>query len=117
MAGIKAVTLIVAEASVTAGRLADAFGWEVSQDYGNFAEVKAGDGMVLWLNVPGEPASDLQQGVVVHCWVDDVTGAATRAREAGASILREPTVMDYGMESAWAQVDGGPIVDLTKPTT
>lgn len=117
MAGIKAVTLIVAEPSVTAGRLADAFGWEVSQDYGNFAEVKAGDGMVLWLNVPGEPAADLQQGVVVHCWVDDVIAAAARAREAGASILREPTVMDYGMESAWAQVDGGPIVDLTRPTS
>ncbi|GAB3917023.1 hypothetical protein GCM10011575_32780 [Microlunatus endophyticus] len=115
MSSINAVTLIVEEPSAVAGRLAAALGWEVSQDYGAFAEVKAGDGALLWLNEPGEPAAESQQGVIIHCWVDDVSAAAAGARAAGAEILREPTVMDFGMESAWVRVEGGPIVDLTRP--
>lgn len=115
MNSINAVTLIVEEPSTVAERLATALGWIVSQDYGAFAEVKAADGALLWLNAPGEPAKDLQQGVIIHCQVDDVTGAADRARAAGAEVLREPTVMDFGMESAWVRVQGGPIVDLTRP--
>ena len=77
--------------------------------------MKVGDGALLWLNVPGAPTTDVQQGVVVHCWVEDVSAATEHARAAGATILREPTEMDFGMESAWAQVEGGPIVDLTRP--
>lgn len=117
MAAIRAVTLIVAEPGVVAARLATAFGWDVSQDYGRFAEVRAGDGMPLWLNEPSDATIDVQQGVLLHCWVDDVSAATAKARAAGAVILREPTTMDFGMESAWAQVDGGPIVDLTRPTS
>lgn len=112
---INAITLIVAEPAPVAQRLAAAFGWTVTHAANAFAEVKAGDGAVIWLNVPGEPTTDEQQGVVVHCWVDDVSEAAERARAAGATILREPTEMDFGMESAWARVEGGPIVDLTRP--
>lgn len=115
MSSINAVSLIVEEPSAVAGRLAAALGWEVSQDYGAFAEVRAGDGALLWLNEPGGPATEIQQGVIIHCWVDDVATAATKARAAGAEILREPTVMDFGMESAWVRVQGGPIVDLTRP--
>ena len=115
MATLDAITLIVDEPSAVAGRLAEAFGWSVTQDFGSFAEVKADGGATLWLNAPGEPTTHVQQGVLIHCWVADVAAAAERARAAGATILREPTVMDFGMESAWAQVTGGPIVDLTKP--
>ena len=98
-----------------AQRLSEAFGCTITQDFGAFAEVTAGDGAVLWLNVPSQPTTALQQGVVVHCWVDDVATATATARTAGATILREPTVMEFGMESAWAQVQDGPIVDLTRP--
>jgi predicted enzyme related to lactoylglutathione lyase len=70
---------------------------------------------LIWLNVPSEPTVEVQQGVIVHCQVEDVTAAADLARAAGAAILREPTRMDFGMESAWTQVEGGPIVDLTRP--
>lgn len=115
MAAIRAVTLITAEPDVVAGRLASVFGWDVSHDYGTFVEVSAGDGMVVWLSEPSESTTDLQQGVLLHCWVDDVSAATAGA--AGAAILREPTTMDFGMEPAWAQVEGGPIVDLTRPTS
>lgn len=64
MAAIRAVTLIVAEPGVVAGRLASAFGWDVSQDYGSFAEVRAGDGMLLWLNEPSDSTIDVQKGVL-----------------------------------------------------
>ena len=117
---INAITLIVDQPSAVAGRLRDAFGWTVTQDFGAFAEVTIGDGAMLWLNVPGEPTAAVQQavvqqGVIIHCWVDDVPAATEQARAAGAAILREPTAMDFGMESALAQVDGGPVVDLTRP--
>lgn len=112
---INAITLIVEQPSTIAHRLHDAFGWTITQDFGAFAELTTGNGAVLWLNVPSETTTALQQGVVVHCWVDDVTSAANKARTAGATILREPTAMDYGMESAWVQVQDGPIVDLTRP--
>ena len=108
---IRAISLIVAEPSQVADRLAGAFGWTVSQDYGAFAEVTTGS-LLLWLNEPSEPTTEVQQGVIVHEFVDDVSAAAERARSAGAAILREPTVMDFGLESAWARVDGGPIIDL-----
>lgn len=113
--GIRAVTVIVDEPSAVAGRLAAAFGWEVTQDFGAFAEVRDGDSTIVWLNIPSEPTTEVQQGVILHSWVEDVAGAAETAREAGAEILREPTTMDYGMVSAWARVAGGPIVDLTRP--
>ena len=112
---INAITLIVEQPSTIARRLHDAFGWTITQDFGAFAELTTGNGAVLWLNVPSESTTALQQGVLVHCWVDDVTDAANKARAAGAIILREPTAMDFGMESAWAQVQDGPIVDLTRP--
>lgn len=115
MPSINAVTLVVRDPSATAQSLAKAFGWEVTQDFGAFAEVNAGGGAVLWLNVPSEPTTAIQQGVIIHCWVDDVPAATERARAAGATILREPTAMEFGMESAWAHVDGGPIVDLSRP--
>ena len=113
---IRAISLIVAEPSVVAARLAAAFGWTVSQDYGAFAEVTTGS-VLLWLNEPSEPTTELQQGVIVHEYVDDVRVAAERARAAGATILREPRVMDFGLESAWARVDDGPVVDLTRDVT
>ncbi len=113
---INAITLIVEQPTAVAQRLRDAFGWTVTQDFGAFAEVITGDGgAMLWLNVPSEPTTAVQQGVVIHCWVDDVSAATELARAAGAAILREPTAMDFGMESAWAQVADGPIVDLTRP--
>lgn len=65
---INAITLIVEQPSAVAQRLRDAFGWTVTQDFGAFAEVTAGGGAVLWLNVPSEPSTAVQQGVVVHCW-------------------------------------------------
>lgn len=115
MASINAVTLIVNDPSAVAHRLADTFGWTITQEFGAFAELSPGDGALIWLNVPADSGDALQQGVVIHSWVDDVVAAASRARARGAVILREPTRMDFGMESAWAQVEGGPIVDLTRP--
>jgi predicted enzyme related to lactoylglutathione lyase len=115
MTGINAITLVVDEPSTLARRLADAFGWEVTQDYGPFAEVVAGSGPLIWLNVPSDLTDQVQRGVLVHCQVDDVPAAAERARAAGATILLEPTRTDFGTESAWAQVEGGPIVDLSRP--
>ena len=112
---INAITLIVEQPSTIARRLHDAFGWTITQDFGAFAELATGNGAVVWLNVPSDATTALQQGVVVHCWVEDVRSAADRARAAGATILREPAAMDYGMESARAQVQDGPIVDLTRP--
>lgn len=68
------------------------------------------------MNIPSEPTTTtIQRGVIIHCWVDDVTAATEKARAAGATVLRELTAMDFGMESAWAQVDNRPIVDLTQP--
>jgi predicted enzyme related to lactoylglutathione lyase len=115
MPSINAVTLIVNDPSAVAHRLADSFGWTITQDFGVFAELSAGDGALVWLNVPADRSDRLQQGVVIHAWVDDVDAAVNRARAGGAVILKEPTKMDFGMESAWAQVEGGPIVDLTRP--
>ncbi|GAA4425104.1 hypothetical protein GCM10023169_22420 [Georgenia halophila] len=69
------------------------------------------DAITLVVQEPRE----VQCGGVVHCQVPDVSAATERARASGATIVREPTRMDFGMESAYAQVDGGPIVDLTRP--
>lgn len=103
--------------SLSRGRrhLAADFGWEITQDFGAFAEVHTGGGPALMLNVPSIETTEIQAGVVLHCPVDDVSAATERARAAGATILREPARMDFGMESAYAQVDGGPVVDLTRP--
>ncbi len=116
MDGINAITLVVAEPSAVARRLAAAFGWEVTADHGSFAEVVAAAGPNLWLNVPSETTSLIQQGIVLHYAVEDVAAAADRARNSGAEILREPTRMDFGLESALVQIQGGPIVDLTSPS-
>jgi predicted enzyme related to lactoylglutathione lyase len=115
MPWINAVTLVVAEPSVVAQRLSDAFGWRVTPDLGVFAELTTVSGALLWLNGPSEPTTALHEGVIVHCWVDHVTAATERARAAGAVILREPAAIDFGMESAWVRGDGGPIVDITRP--
>ena len=115
MSGIDAITLVVDDPSAVARQLGEAFGWKVTADYELFAEVSAGDGLSLWLNVPSETTPLVQQGVVLHYTVDDVAAAANRARAAGADILREPTKMDFGLESALAQIEGGLIVDLTRP--
>ena len=115
MPGIKAMTLTVSDPSAVAQRLAEAFSWTVAQDFGAFAEVSAGGETLIWLNVPSTPTTTVQHGVIIHVEVEDVTRAAEQARSAGATILREPTEMDFGMESALAQVEGGPIVDLCRP--
>ena len=114
MSGIEAITLIVSDPSGVAQRLAVAFGWQVTADHGTFAEVDAGDGPSLWLNAPSESTPLTQQGIVLHRTVEDVQAAADQALNAGVQILREPTKMDFGMESALAMVEGGPIVDLAR---
>jgi len=115
MTGINAITLVVNDPSAVAHRLAEAFGWAVTQDFGLFAEVVAARGPLIWLNVPSGMTSLVQQGVLVHCQVNDVSTAAAQACAAGATILQEPTRTDFGTESGWAQVAGGPIVDLYRP--
>jgi predicted enzyme related to lactoylglutathione lyase len=111
---IDAVTFTVRDPSGVASRLASAFGWTVTQDFGPFAEVSTGS-LVLWLNEPSDAAPEIVAGCVLHVRVDDVSSSLERARAAGADVLREPTVMDFGAVSAYARVEGGPVVDLTRP--
>ena len=110
------ITLMVSDPSKVAERMARAFGLKVTQDFGSFVELEFADG-VLWLNTPQKPTKETQRGIVLQLDVDDVGAATERARSAGATILREPTEMDFGTESALAQVEGGPIVDLSRPLT
>lgn len=111
---IHAVTFTVADPSQVAGRLSEAFGWTVTEDFGAFAEVTTGS-LTIWLNVPSDSTDPTVAGTVLHVQVADVEAATERARAAGAEILREPTRMDFGTVSAYARVAGGPIVDLTRP--
>ncbi|MFT3944505.1 MAG: hypothetical protein QM705_11905 [Ancrocorticia sp.] len=113
---INAVTFVVADPSSVARAMSDAFGWMLSQDHGTFAEIVTGS-IVIWLNGPSQETSALAEGVVLHVEVDDVRQATEQARKAGASILREPTLMDFGVESAYAQVPGGPVIDLMRTVT
>lgn len=111
---IRAVTLMVPHPADLAHRMARAYGWRAEVHGDAFAELTTGDGAVLWLNVVDGPVPSLD-AVVIHCFVDDVTAACERARAAGAEILREPEVMPFGLESAYARLPGGPVVDLTRP--
>jgi predicted enzyme related to lactoylglutathione lyase len=111
---IDAVTFTVQDPSDVAKRLGLAFGWNVTQDFGAFAEVTTGS-LTIWLNLPSESTPELVSGCVLHVAVEDVAAALERARTAGAEVLREPTIMDFGAVSAYARVHGGPIVDLTSP--
>lgn len=64
------------------------------------AEVEIGDKGVVMLGEPGEgytsPKSAGKKTQSIYVYVDDVDGHFDRAREAGATIVREPKDQFYG---------------------
>jgi len=85
--------------------LSDAFGFRERLRYAEgdgivtHAEMSLADGVIM-LGHPGpayqSPRRTGQVQTIVHVYVDDVDGHFTRARDAGATILEEPTDMPYG---------------------
>ena len=66
----------------------------------NFAELDTGTVTIMLTPaalVPVAPA----RGVIVHFQVEDVAEALARAQAAGATILRQPALTDWGTEAAF----------------
>ena len=66
----------------------------------NFAELDTGTVTIMLTPaalVPVAPA----RGVIVHFQVEDVAEALARAQAAGATVLREPALTDWGTEAAF----------------
>ena len=82
--------------------LVEAFGFRVRHEpnpktFGH-AEIEIGDGGVVMLGTPGDVGTRGRWGGV-HTYVDDVDAHCERARQAGATIVSEPTNMPYGDRS------------------
>jgi uncharacterized glyoxalase superfamily protein PhnB len=87
--------------------LSRAFGFEEvlrytgAAGYVNHAEMRIGDGGVIFLGDPGDqyrnPKKLGQETVGLYVYVDeDVDALCGQAREAGAEILEEPADQEYG---------------------
>jgi PhnB protein len=87
--------------------LARAFGFEEvlrytgSEGYVNHAEMRFGEGGVIFLGDPGDqyrnPRKLGQETVGLYVYADeDADALCERARAAGAEILEEPTDQEYG---------------------
>ena len=66
----------------------------------NFAELDTGTVTIMLSPaalIPVAPA----RGVIVHFQVEDVAEALARAQAAGATVLREPALTDWGTEAAF----------------
>ena len=66
----------------------------------NFAELDTGTVTIMLSPaalIPVAPA----RGVIVHFQVEDVAEALARAQAAGATILRQPALTDWGTEAAF----------------
>ena len=77
----------------------------------NFAELESGDVTIMLspaAMVPVKPAA----GVILHFQVENVRKAIERAAAYGATILMEPTLTDWGTESALIAGPEEIVVDL-----
>jgi PhnB protein len=97
--------LLYEDAAAAVGFLTSAFGFtertRATEDDGRVAHAELEmDGDVVMLGQPGEdyrnPKRSGHTTAVVHVYVEDVDAHYRRAREAGATIIQEPDVQDYG---------------------
>jgi lactoylglutathione lyase len=79
----------------------------------SFATLELGDGNVGG-GVPGDPAGR-PANFEVALVTDDVEGAVTRAREAGAAVVKEPVVKPWGQTVAYVRDPDGTLVEVCSP--
>lgn len=116
MTGIRALTLILENPSTAATALRDVLGWQIEADFGSFASLTTQDSIPLWINAPAEDG-ETTRGVVIHVMADDVDAACEQAVAHGATVLREPTDMDFGERSASVTTAATPglTIDFSRP--
>lgn len=111
MRTIPAIDLIVRDVSGAAAFFRDIVGFELQVAEERFAQLAAGD-LIVMLSpdalIPTSPAA----GIILHVQVDDVGAALEVARARGAQVLLELTHTDWGTESAMIAGPEGIVVDF-----
>ena len=107
------VDLIVADVRGAVRFFRDALGLEPVVEEDMFAELDAG--AIKIMLSPNEVDLGRTSGVVLHFKVDDVPAATDRVRGAGARVIREPTRMDWGWESALVSGPEGTTIGRYRP--
>lgn len=106
--------LVVSNVPEAAAFFRDVLGLTLRVNEERYAELDSGAVTIMLtpdLMVPSRPAA----GVVLHFQVDDVAQALKQARSKGAKVLLEPTVTDWGTESAMIAGPDEIVVDLYRP--
>jgi catechol 2,3-dioxygenase-like lactoylglutathione lyase family enzyme len=108
---IPSIDLIVRDVPAATAFFRDVVGLELQVAEERFAQLVAGD-LIVMLSpdalIPTSPAA----GVILHVQVDDVGTALEAARSRGAQVLLEPTRTDWGTESAMIAGPDGITVDF-----
>ncbi|WP_129665956.1 VOC family protein [Phytoactinopolyspora endophytica] len=114
---IKALSIIVDDASKAAHQVAEQFGWTLGgSDFKEFADVHA-DGVDLWFSTSAAVPSGGIDGLTLHVFVNDVDAAADAVVSRGGTLLLGPVTQDFGMRSAIFQGPGNLMIDLCAPVS
>ncbi|MGC4107654.1 MAG: VOC family protein [Thermomicrobiales bacterium] len=103
--------LIVPDVPAAAAFLTAALGVDPAYAEERFAEFRLG-AMTLMLSPDALVPMANAAGVILHCEVPDVGAALDRARQAGATVLRETGPTDWGWESAMVAGPEGIVIDF-----
>lgn len=111
--GVSAIDIQVDDVVGATKLLSQAYGWRVTSDGENFAELDAG-GLRVMLSRDAMVPWGTTDGVILHHYVDDVAASVRTAVGAGAELLRGPERTDWGTEAAYLRGPGGLIVDVCR---
>jgi lactoylglutathione lyase len=96
----KTTDLVVRDVPAATRFFTDVLGLPAQVAGDDFAEIETGGGPTIMLTAAVMVPSGTARGVAIHFAVDDVAGEVERLQAAGARVLLEPTVTDWGTEMA-----------------
>ncbi|TDE99112.1 hypothetical protein EXU48_02740 [Occultella glacieicola] len=109
---IRALSIIVEDASEAAREVSEQFGWPRGQsDFHEFADVHA-DGVDLWFSTSSAVPSGQVDGVTLHVVVDDVDQRTHEIQARGGELILGPVTQDFGMRSAIFRGPGRLLIDV-----
>lgn len=108
---LTSIDVIVDDVRSAAALLHDAFGLEVNLVEDRFAELRA-DPLILMLSPDAMVPMLTARGVILHLEVEDPRARAARAVAAGATVLQDFTVTDWGTESVLLAGPAALVIDF-----
>lgn len=108
---LKSIDLIVTDVKTTTDFFRDVVGLEPTIEGERYAQFDCGH-VTLMLSPDAMVPTESVQGVIIHFEVADVKATIEAVRQNGAKVLLEPSLTDWGWETAMIQGPDSLIVDF-----